>query len=174
MIDIKLPFWLDGPQLAKLVNGGKDWWSKVESWLAWPGTQFDPLTCAVPLLVILAFQRDIVRFPGESLELFRRRVKFAYINASDSGFKAGFSRIFERIGIGYVDQQERFDEVNWDVIGLVLSNQQISDNPDLLMSIVLKYGRTCRRYTFTTIDELPVTTPAFSVGHVYSYDVATI
>lgn len=174
MTPIKLPFWQDGAQLAKLTQAARNWWDQVETWLSWPTTQFDPLTCAAPMLVLLAYQRDVDRYAGETEELFRKRVKFAYINAEDSGYKAGFSRIFERLGIGYVEQQERFDAINWDVIGLVMSDQQISDNPTLLMQIVLKYGRTCRRYTFATIDPLPVTAPAFAVGHVYSYHVATL
>ncbi len=174
MQTIKLPFWLDGTQLKKLVAGAQAWWEQAEDWLTWPWSQFDALTCSSAVLALLAFQRDVERFAGESEELFRKRVKFAYINAEDSGYKAGFTRIFERIGIGYVEQLERFDNVNWDVIGLVMSDQQLSANPTLLMQIVMKYGRTCRRYTFTTIDPLPVTTPAFAVGHVYSYDVAGI
>lgn len=174
MIEIKLPFWMDGPQLAKLIAGARAWWDKAEGWLYWPWSQFDPLTCRVPILNLLAYQRDVQRFTGEGEALFRKRVKFAYINAEDAGYKAGFERIFERLGLGYVEQIERFDAVNWDVISLVLSDQQISENPALLMQIVMKYGRTCRRYEFTTIDPLPVTIPAFGVGHVYSYNIAQL
>lgn len=174
MITIKLPFWLDGQQLNKLKAGATEWWNRVATWLQWPMGQFDPLTCTAPMLTLLAYQRDVERYAGESEELFRKRVAFAYINAEDSGQKAGFSRIFERLGIGYVEQLERFDNVNWDVIGLVLSNAQLSSNTDLLMKIVLKYGRTCRRYTFTTITPVPEETTCFGVGHVYQYSIAQL
>ena len=33
MIQLKLPFWLDGPQLSKLKAAGQSWWNKVEGWL---------------------------------------------------------------------------------------------------------------------------------------------
>jgi hypothetical protein len=174
MIRLKLPFWLDGPQLAKLTAGAQAWWEQAEGWLTWMQGQFDPLTCPVPLLNLLAYQRDVRRFTGESEALYRKRVKFAYLNAADAGYKAGFERIFERLGLGYVEQIERFDAVNWDVIGLVLSDATLAENPELLRQIVTTYGRTCRRYEFTTIAPLPISAPAFAVGHVYSYDVATI
>ena len=174
MIDIKLPFWLDGEQLGKLTAGSKVWWTRAEGWIYWTRTQFDPLTCAVPLLNLLAYQRDVQRFNGESEELFRKRVKFAYLNARDAGQKAGFERIFERLGLGHLDQVERFDETNWDVIKLLLTDTQISENPDLLMDIVMKYGRTCRRYTFTTEDPITFGLPAFDVIHTYGYQVASL
>lgn len=174
MIKIELPFWLDGEQLGKLTAGARQWWDRAETWIAWPRTQLDPLTCAVPLLNLLAYQRDVQRFNGESELLFRKRVKFAYINNEDAGHKAGFVRIFERLGLGHLDQIERFDETNWDVIKLVLTDIQISENPELLMDIVMKYGRTCRRYTFFTEDPLPIGVPGFSVGHTYSYHTAML
>ncbi|QSB01967.1 phage tail protein [Methylomonas sp. EFPC1] len=174
MIEIKLPFWMDGEQLGKLRAAVAAWWDVVETWIKWPVTQMDALTCSIGVLNLLAFQRDVARFTGEPLELFRKRVKFAYINAEDAGSKAGFIRIFERLGIGYVEITERFDSVDWDVIGLGLSDSQISGNTELLNQIIYAYGRTCRRYEFLTITPLTVTSPAWAVGHAYGYDVARI
>ena len=97
---------------------------------------------------MLAYQRDIHRFKGEPLDLFRKRVKFAFINARDAGSVSGFIAIFERLGVGYVELLERQPDIDWDVIILRLTDGQIANNPDLLMQIVRQYGRTCRRYRF--------------------------
>jgi len=174
MIAIKLPFWFSGTQISLLRDLLAAWWDLAEGWLRWPVTQMDPLTCSVGILMLLAYQRDVQRYVGEPEDLFRRRVKFAFVNAQDAGSKAGFIRIFARLGIGYVEVIERFDSTNWDVIRLALSDSQISSNTELLMQIVYKYGRTCRRYEFLSISPLLVSVPAFSVGHCYSYDVAGI
>lgn len=172
MIDIKLPFWLDGPELAKLITAAVNWWNLVEGWVKWPIGQINALTCTLGILDLIAYQRDIQRFDGEPEFLYRNRVHYALANAQDAGSKAGFVRIFERLGIGYVEIAERIDVTNWDVISLRLSNSQISDNYDLLMSIVQKYGRTCRRYTFDTLMPIPPGIATWGVGHSYSYSAA--
>lgn len=174
MIKIELPFWMAGVELGKLRTAIAAWWDTVETWIRWPVTQMDPLTCTLGILYLLAYQRDVDRFVGEPEDLFRKRVKYALINAQDAGSKAGFIRIFDRLGIGYVEITERFDAVNWDVISLLLSDAQIAGNTQLLQQIVEKYGRTCRRYEFLTLTPLPISTPGFAVGHVYGYDVARI
>lgn len=78
-------------------------------------------------------------------------MKYAFINAKESGSKIGFIRIFERLGIGYVEIEERFDIENWDVIKIRVSDSQIAKNNELLNLIIRKYGRTCRRYTLEII-----------------------
>jgi hypothetical protein len=174
MIELKLPFWLDGVELAKLKQGSQQWWELVEAWVRWPLGQFDALTAQLAIVDLMAFQRDIQRFKDELEDLYRKRVKYALVNAQDAGSKAGFIRVFERLGIGYVEIIERFDAVNWDVIKLRLSSTQIAGNPELLMNIVLKYGRTCRRYEFETLTPLPLEMPVWGVGHVWGYSVASI
>jgi len=156
MIDIKLPFWLSADQTEKLTVAAKAWWQRVEDWMRWPLGQLDPLTCTVGILNLLAWQRDIQRFKTEPESLYRLRVKYALINSQDAGSKAGFIRIFARLGIGYLEIDERVDPVDWDVILLRLSNSQLAENTDLLMHIIEKYGRTCRRYQLQIIT--PITT----------------
>ncbi|MEQ1636721.1 MAG: phage tail protein [Methylococcales bacterium] len=174
MIELKLPFWLDGVELAKLTAAAQAWWETVEGWLLWPLGQTDALTCTPGILDMLAFQRDVQRFTDEPDDMYRRRVKYALVNAQDAGSKAGFIRIFARLGIGYVEVVERLDTINWDVIRLRLTDSQIAGNPELLMNIVLKYGRTCRRYEFETLAALPLTMPVWGVGHTWGYSVAGI
>lgn len=172
MIKLSLPFWLDGPELAKLTQAAFNWFALVETWLRWPLAQLDARTCALPMLDLLAFQRDITRFTGESEELFRLRVHYAFINAQDAGSEAGFIRIFERLGIGYVTLTERFDAVNWDVIRINMTDEQLAANTELLMNIIQMYGRTCRRYEFTVIVAVKMQMQVWELGHSYGYDVA--
>ncbi|WP_060489151.1 phage tail protein [Pseudomonas sp. NBRC 111121] len=151
MIKLILPFWLDGKELAKLKAAAQSWWAKVESWVQWPLLQLDAETCHLTILNLLAWQRDIQRFAGEPESLYRLRVKYAFINAVDAGNTAGFVRIFERLGVGYVEVQERVSGQDWDIVLLHLSDSQLSENPTLLRVLMQQYGRTCRRYDFVTI-----------------------
>ncbi|KWV83114.1 MULTISPECIES: phage tail protein [Pseudomonas] len=151
MIKLNLPFWLDGPQLAKLKSASQTWWGKVEGWLQWPLLQMDADTCHLTVLDLLAWQRDISRFKDEPESLYRLRVKFAFINAVDAGSTAGLKRILQRLGVGYVEIDERMPDRDWDVVLLRLSDSQLSQNPELMRVLIQQYGRTCRRYDFVTI-----------------------
>ncbi|MEW5508160.1 phage tail protein [Pseudomonas antarctica] len=151
MIKLSLPFWLDGPQLAKLKAAAQSWWQKVEGWLQWPLLQMDADTCHITVLDLLAWQRDISRFKDEPESLYRLRVKFAFINAVDAGSTAGLKRILQRLGVGYVEINERLPDRDWDVVLLRLSDSQLSQNPELMRVLIQQYGRTCRRYDFVTI-----------------------
>ncbi|MDI2594347.1 phage tail protein [Pseudomonas sp. 681] len=151
MIKLKLPFWLDGPQLTKLKAASQSWWETVEGWLQWPLLQMDADTCHLTVLDLLAWQRDISRFKDEPESLYRLRVKFAFINAVDAGSTAGLKRILQRLGVGYVEIDERMPDRDWDVVLLRLSDSQLSQNPELMRVLIQQYGRTCRRYDFVTI-----------------------
>ncbi|MCU1778364.1 phage tail protein [Pseudomonas sp. 14P_5.3_Bac1] len=151
MIKLSLPFWLDGPQLAKLKAAAQSWWEKVEGWLQWPLMQMNADTCHITVLDLLAWQRDISRFKDEPESLYRLRVKFAFINAVDAGSTAGLKRILQRLGVGYVEINERLPDRDWDVVLLRLSDSQLSQNPELMRVLIQQYGRTCRRYDFVTI-----------------------
>lgn len=151
MLKLSLPFWLAGPELAKLRKAAQAWWEKAEGWLRWPLLQLDAETCHLTVLELLAWQRDITRFQGEAESLFRLRVKYAFSNAVDAGSTAGMVRIFQRLGVGYVEIEERMDGVDWDVVRLHLTDSQLTQSPVLLRVLTQQYGRTCRRYDFATI-----------------------
>ncbi|WP_454867357.1 phage tail protein [Pseudomonas farris] len=151
MIKIKLPFWLAGTELSKLIAAAQAWWETVTSWLRWPYSQIDPDTCHMSILELWAWQRDVTRFQAEPEALFRLRVKYAFINSVDAGSTAGMKRIFQRLGVGYVEIEERQPDRDWDVVLLKFSNAQLSLNPELLRVLIQQYGRTCRRYDFVTI-----------------------
>lgn len=149
--EINLPVWMNKGEPLKLAAAAKVWWQKVASWLTFPLAQIDVDTCDERLLDLLAYQRDIERFKDEPLDLFRLRVKYAFINARDAGSVAGFIAIFARLGVGQVKLREHQTGIDWDVITVELTDSQIADNPELLMQIIRKYGRTCRRYRFEVI-----------------------
>ena len=100
MKSLKLPSWMNRGEPARLLKAAVKFWTGIVEWVTWPLQQFDPLTCAEPLLNLLAYDRDIARFNGEPLALFRKRVAYAFINAQDAGSVSGFIAIFERLGIG--------------------------------------------------------------------------
>lgn len=152
---LRLPTWMRKGEPEKLLKAARRFWTQVYGWITWPVSQFDPLTCSEPLLNLLAYDRDITRFNGEPLSLFRRRVAFAFINARDAGSVSGFISIFERLGIGYVELVERQPGIDWDVIQVRVSDSQIADNAQLLLQIIQQYGRTCRRYQFEVITSQP-------------------
>ncbi|QTC51109.1 hypothetical protein H0Z11_04320 [Pantoea agglomerans] len=152
---LRLPTWMRKGEPDKLLKAARRFWAQVYGWITWPVSQFDPLTCSEPLLNLLAYDRDITRFNGEPLSLFRRRVAFAFINARDAGSVSGFISIFERLGIGYVELVERQPGIDWDVIQVRVSDSQIADNAQLLLQIIQQYGRTCRRYQFEVITSQP-------------------
>lgn len=151
MIKLNLPIWMNKGEVEKLKNALFKFWEKLETWLTFPLAQFDIDICDERFLWLFAYQRDIKRLINEPVSLFRKRIKYAFINAQDSGSVAGFVRIFERLDIGSVQILERQAGYDWDVIILRISDSQINQNHDLLAEIIRQYGRTCRRYFFEIV-----------------------
>lgn len=152
------PWWEDGHTISSglreptfLVRGIMAFWQRLRSWLLLPLAELDPLTCSRELLDLLAWERDIQQFAGEPLALFRKRVKYAFINAKDAGEVAGFKRIFERLGIGWCDIHERRAGEPWDVITIEVSDSALTENQPLMQALIQHYGRTCRRYQFQVV-----------------------
>lgn len=174
MINLKLPFWLSGPQLSKLQRAAQRFWETVENWLFWPVRQLDPMTCTPGVLDLIAWERTVSRFDGEPMHLYRLRVKHAFINAKEAGSVVGMNRIFERLQIGYVEIVERLPDRDWDVIRIRLSDDQLAENPELLQILLQKYGRTCRRYEFEVLTTLAVQQRTVHCGHDNGFLAATL
>ncbi|HHL3852912.1 TPA: phage tail protein [Klebsiella pneumoniae] len=172
--DISLPVWMNKGEPLTLAHASKIWWERVRDWLMFPLAQIDVDTCDEQLLTLLAYQRDVERFPGESLSLFRLRVKHAFVNAQDAGSLAGFARIFERLGVGEVQQLERQLQYDWDVIVLRINDEQLSRDNTLLMHLVRQYGRTCRRYFFDVLNQNTVHVHAGSFDCLSSFHCARL
>ena len=160
-LQIKLPIWMNRGEPLKLANAAVQYWERMHKWLQFPILQFDPLTCDARLLFLYAYQRDIQRLNNEPLSLYRKRIKYAHSNAADSGSVVGFKNIFERLEIGAVQILERQHGYDWDVIILRLSDNQLTNNRELLTEIIRQYGRTCRRYYFEIVHTQPI---RFSCG----------
>lgn len=165
MIKLELRFWLAGTELSKLRDAAQAWWERVESWVSWPLQQLDAETCHPTVLDLMAWQRDITRFRGEPESLYRRRVKYAFVNAQDAGSTAGFKRIFQRLGVGEVQILERQEGRDWDIVQLLLTDEQLSANPLLLDLIVNQYGRTCRRYELVGTSRVTLVIGAYEVSN---------
>ncbi|HFS8223626.1 TPA: phage tail protein [Enterobacter hormaechei] len=151
LASMSLPSWMNKSEPLALLRTARTYWAEVYSWITWPLRQFDPLTCTEPVLNLIAYDRDISRFSGEPLSLYRKRVAYAFINARDAGSVEGFINIFSRLGIGYVELVERQPDIDWDVIMVRVTDSQIADNTQLMIQIIRQYGRTCRRYQFEVI-----------------------
>ncbi|GAA0463065.1 hypothetical protein MT389_00310 [Aeromonas salmonicida] len=147
------PWWEDGQTItdgvkepAFLAHGIMAFWQSIRRWLLTPLAEQDPLTCTPALLELIAWERDITRFKGEPLDLFRKRVKFAFINARAAGGTAGFVDIFGRFDITLRAQMERIDGMEWDIILLLLDEHSDQLTERLAHELVKQYRRTCRRY----------------------------
>lgn len=151
LASMSLPSWMNKGEPLALLRTARTYWAEVYSWITWPLRQFDPLTCTEPVLNLIAYDRDISRFSGEPLSLYRKRVAYAFINARDAGSVEGFINIFSRLGIGCVELVERQPDIDWDVIMVRVTDSQIADNTQLMIQIIRQYGRTCRRYQFEVI-----------------------
>jgi hypothetical protein len=170
----KLPFWFSDEQVSIVKNAAAAWFAKLRAWAMFPVAQLDPRTCSVTALKELAWQRDADRFSGEPLELHRLRVEYAYPNAKDAGSTSGFERIFQRLGIGAIKQHQRMPGVDWDVIDIELTDEQLTKYPGLLDVLVRKYGRTCRRYRWRVVTRIPCYIRVYEFGNSYDYDIARL
>lgn len=151
-----LPTWMNQNEVGKMATVAHKWFSLLGEYALLPLKQLDPMTCRERSLDLVAERRDITRFKDEPLSLYRLRVHHAYANAVDSGSVAGFKRIFERLGIGYVEIAERMDGQDWDVINITMSDTQLAENESLLDVLIQHYGRTCRRYGWNIITPIPM------------------
>lgn len=170
MLNIKLPFWMDKGEFAKLRSLFLKWWSLALKLAQFPLTLFDEETAPEWLVNLLAYQRDIERFKSEPLALFRKRVKYAFVNAEEAGSVKGFKNIFERLGIGQVEIRERIEGLDFDIVHLKLTDSQLSEHDQLIYEVLRKYGRTCRRYSFLTENTIEIYLHYGEFGHDYYFD----
>ncbi|WP_102794297.1 phage tail protein [Bowmanella denitrificans] len=150
MSSINLPFWLSGDAVDALKKAADAFWATIRTHAGWQAGQQDAMTCDEPVLELMAWERDITRLKNEDLALYRKRVKYAYHNAKDAGSYAGMLAIFQRLGVDILAMYERVYPQDWDVITIHATEQQLSENGELLHELIRQYGRTTRRYEFST------------------------
>lgn len=168
MITGKSSFWMDGEHNNSLKKTAERWWELVASWLQFPFTIYDEEKADIRIVDLLAWQRQIERFDGEPEALYRKRVKYAFINAVDAGTPAGMKRIFERLDIDKdVEFNERLDGYDWDMIELRMSPEAFEQYQTLLNVLLNQYGRTCRRWIYR-IDRQQASLKAYGVHIINS------
>ncbi|WP_445946386.1 hypothetical protein [Shewanella sp.] len=172
----KLPYWLARPasELDKLRKGAVRFWQRVSDMLAFPAKQLDPMTAELALVHLLAWERDIEQIPSETELMYRTRVKYALPFAKGAGSKAGWLDMFKKLGIPWITIDERISETDWDVVDLQLLDADIGQSQSLIDSICRQYGRTTRRYQYTTIAKMAVVAPPNCFDYHNEYCVAKL
>jgi len=157
----KLKYWLARPnsELDKLRQGAVLFWQRVSDMLAWPAKQLDPMTAELELVHLLAWERDITQIPNETEQTYRIRVKFALQFAKGAGTKNGWYYMFEKLGTPWITIDERVSATDWDVISLQLLDSDLAERNQLIDNICRQYGRTTRRYEYSTIASMPLIAP---------------
>jgi hypothetical protein len=172
--NIKLIFWQGTGNLKAYAAFLNTWYGLVKSWLEFPLIQFDVDQAHIAIVDLWAWERKVIRFNTEPEWLYRRRVKHAYQNARDAGTTAGFKRIWARMELGHLEIAERLDGRDWDIVELTVTESTIAEHPELLDLIIINYGRTCRRYEWTTKTNLKINTLGATIEHNSEYITATI
>jgi hypothetical protein len=171
---ISTPFWLGEGQLKRYVEFLETWYAYIKTVLEWPLRQYDVDTADLFVVDLLAWERGVDRFKSEPEWLYRRRVKFAYQNALDAGTPQGLTAIWDRMGLGYLEIEERMTGRDWDVVNLTMSDQALADNPELIDTLLQSYARTCRRYEATTVAKIVFHFRVNSFGNTAEQLVAKI
>ncbi len=155
-------------ELAKLARALRNYWGHVQAAFEMPLKQHDPLTAPIALVNILAWQRDVERLGQEPEALFRIRVAHAYGFARDAGSVAGWEEMFEKLGYPHIAQDERLANIDWDVISLKIKDGDLTNVPKLLDTVIRQYGRTCRRYQYTSYVEMPLAARSKNIEAQYN------
>ncbi|MCM0151556.1 hemolysins-related protein [Photobacterium galatheae] len=150
-------------ELAKFARALHKYWGHVEAALKMPLQQHDPLTAPLGIVDLMAWQRDVTRLGEEPEDIYRIRVAHAYSFASEGGSKAGWEEMFDKLGYPHITQDERLQNVDWDVVSLEIRDGDLTEVPRLLDTVIRQYGRTCRRYQYTSYIQLPVVVKSLSV-----------
>ncbi|HCH1217009.1 phage tail protein [Vibrio parahaemolyticus] len=166
--EINLRYWMGRGELAKFARAMRNYWEHVRAALEMPLQQHDPLTAPMALVNILAWQREVERLGQEPEALFRIRVAHAYGFARDAGTIAGWEEMFAKLGYPHITQDERLANVDWDVISLKIKDGDLTNVPKLLDTVIRQYGRTCRRYQYTSYVEMPLAARSKNIEAQYS------
>lgn len=171
----KMPYWLARPasELDKLRKGAVRFWQRFVDMLAFPAKQLDPMTAELEFVHLLAWERDIEQIPSETELMYRTRVKYALPFAKGAGSKSGWLDMFKKLGMTWVNIDERISQTDWDVVDLQLLDSDFGNRQKLIDYICRQYGRTTRRYQLTTISKMPLIAPLKSFDHQHTVNTAT-
>ena len=151
MSNIKLPTWLDGIAATALAKVAEKYWQTVENYMLYALEQLEEQNASLPILDLLAWERGINRLAGESVELYRLRIKHAVANSEDAGSTIGMERTFKRLGFAYIEINERVPGFDWDMVEIALIEDEFANKQLLVEELIKQYGRTCRRYFLSAL-----------------------
>lgn len=154
--EFKLPFWMGRGELAILAKALHGYWLRVKDVMELPLKQLDPMTAPITIVDLLAWQRDVKKLAKEPEHTYRVRVTYAYQFASGAGSIVGWHEMFDKLGYPHISLDERIAQADWDVISLKIRDGDLNEVPGLLDEVTRQYGRTCRRYQYTTYLEMPI------------------
>ncbi|KKL00994.1 hypothetical protein EIK76_01180 [Rheinheimera mesophila] len=172
----KMPYWLAKPggELDKLRKGMVRFWQRFVDMLQFASQQMDPMTAELEFVHLLAWERDIEQIPGETELIYRTRVKYSLPFAKGAGSKSGWLDMFTKLGMPGVAIEERFSETDWDVVDLMLLDDELGTNQPLINSLCRQYGRTTRRYQYSTLTVVPFNTALSTFDKQSSFEVAAV
>jgi len=166
--EIKLRYWMGRGELAKLARALRNYWGHVKAAFEMPLQQHDPLIAPMALVNILAWQRGVEKLGQEPEALFRIRVAHAYGFSRDAGSVSGWEDMFAKLGYPHIAQDERLADIDWDVISLKIQDGDLTHVPKLLDTVIRQYGRTCRRYQYTSYVEMPLAVRSKNIEAQYT------
>jgi len=59
-------------------------------------------------------------------------------------------------------------DIDWDVISLKIQDGDLTHVPKLLDTVIRQYGRTCRRYQYTSYVEMPLAARSHNIEAIYT------
>ncbi|MFA0613886.1 phage tail protein [Vibrio splendidus] len=166
--EINLRYWMGRGEIAKFARAMRNYWGHVKAAFEMPLQQHDPLIAPMAVVYVLAWQRGVEKLGQEPESLFRVRVAHAYGFSRDAGSVSGWEDMFEKLGYPHITQDERLANVDWDVINLKIQDGDLTNVPKLLDTVIRQYGRTCRRYQYTSYVEMPLAARSKTIEAQYA------
>ena len=155
-------------EIAKFARAMRNYWGHVKAAFEMPLQQHDPLIAPMAVVYVLAWQRGVEKLGQEPESLFRVRVAHAYGFSRDAGSVSGWEDMFEKLGYPHIAQDERLTNVDWDVISLKIQDGDLTNVPKLLDTVIRQYGRTCRRYQYTSYVEMSLAARSKTIEAQYT------
>ena len=143
-----LPIWLvkPGSEIEKLCTAFQTFFERLETWMLQPLDEMDPKICSRLAVEYHAWERSIIRVPGEPIEIWRNRVDSALETYQQAGSTRGLKVILQMHGATNYLVQERQAGMDWDIITVQIDPDELSINANVLLAILGIWGKLCRRY----------------------------
>lgn len=170
-----LPLWMKKVKEGEIYKIGKVielLINDLSGWYQEAAIQLNIDTCHDEIVDLYAWESHLYQVRGESKDLFRLRVKNAFLTAQESGYKHGLEKILTEHGVSNFTVQERVPGEDWDKIYIEFDNEELLNVPsEVLDQILQEWGRTCRRYITSFIEKTSNDILMGSVELIRHFDV---